>query len=408
MPDYVISAYTADGHRITRTKPFDREADIDAYGLRERLTIVEKTLASTPYRRQKIRYTAEKADFYRELALYIEKGVPAVDRTKDLQMLAERDTQWARVSLSFLKSYETMDIGPAMAEQPNAFAAFESNLFANLPGDEIPKTLRQLSDYYERTTNAGIRIRKAMIVPALNFGALMGLIAIYLFSVVPAMREMDDPKAANHLPPVFVLLGAVHDWIVNPWNIPWLVAGVVVSIFGWIGLMRIPSVARQYDLCLVRFKLLKVYAIERRLFALSTIKLMFEAGHQREALAVARDSAIGPIFFEELDRAYQISINKIPAPDGRPYTRWADALNYAKNVFPRRIRTLLYIAEQYSEIPDELGGLCARLTDELNRELENLPMQVTAFSSAATFVAIGAIIFFIILPFSGYVANFGL
>src|SRR5579862_4951897 len=110
-----VTAYTDDGHRIARTVDTDDDAKVYELAERERLHIVDITpVDKTERSRTKMPFIKEKADFYRELALYLEKGVNKKDRTADLLDLANPDSDWYDVLLSFLTAYEKKSLAEAM------------------------------------------------------------------------------------------------------------------------------------------------------------------------------------------------------------------------------------------------------------------------------------------------------
>ena len=406
-----LLAYTDDGHKISRTVDTDDDAKVYELAERERLHIVDISPVDKTQRMQtKMPFIKEKADFYREIALYLEKGVNKKDRTADLLDLANPDSDWYDVLLSFLTAYEKKSLAEAMDLQPAVFLPFERNLVRKVTGENVPVVLRHLSTYFERVRDSRGKITNALIMPALQILGVFALIGLYMFQVVPSMRDMagaNDGPSDDPIPQSFVVLGNIHDWVVDGAHWPYLVAGVLTfALICWL-ISRTSGARRAYDWLLLNNRITFAYLLERRLLTLFIMGLIIEAGSQRNALMVARDSAIGPIFYEELNAAHRVNIGEIHTADGRKRVKWYEALASAKTVFDRRTRTLLTIADKRGILPEEITALIATLSDDLKRELQMMPQMLNLAATAVVFFSLVMLLVLFILPFSTYIAHFG-
>jgi type IV pilus assembly protein PilC len=225
------------GERITGECAADSVQEAVA-GLRRDQIVVTRIEPANAARRKAVssrRYRAVKprslAAFTRQFAVMIDAGLPLVT-CLDLLGTGESDRGLAHAILHTRGEVERgSSLADAMKKHPAVFDPLYANMIAaGETGGILDTILERLAIYIEKAVKLRGQVRSAMIYPAAVITIAGIVIVVILWKVIPTFAALFAGLGAE-LPLPTRIVVALSDGLVG--SLPWLVGGVVGSVFAF-------------------------------------------------------------------------------------------------------------------------------------------------------------------------------
>jgi type IV pilus assembly protein PilC len=238
--DVATFAYTGrmrSGERISGECAADSVQEAVA-GLRRDQIVVTRIEAASGARRKAVpsrRYRAVKprslAAFTRQFAVMIDAGLPLVT-CLDLLGTGESDRGLAHAILHTRAEVERgSSLADAMKKHPAVFDPLYANMIAaGETGGILDTILDRLAIYIEKAVKLRGQVRSAMIYPAAVITIAAIVVVVILWKVIPTFAALFTGLGAE-LPLPTRIVVALSDGLVG--SLPWLVGGVVGSVFAF-------------------------------------------------------------------------------------------------------------------------------------------------------------------------------
>jgi type IV pilus assembly protein PilC len=321
----------------------------------------------------------EIALFTRQLATMTRAGVPLLQSFD----IAARSTGNNRLSRLLLEIKGDIETGNSLAVSFKRHPLYFDELFCNLVGAGeqagiLDSILDRLAVYKEKTLALKGKIKAAMFYPASVIVIAIVVVAVIMWFVIPAFKEVFKSFGAD-LPWLTQLIVGISDWFVQFWYIVAIVPVVAFIVLGYLW-KKYPPIKHAID----RFSLkLPVFGevLEKAAVArwTRTLATMFAAGVPLVDSLTSVGGAAGNQVFAEATKKIQTNVST------------GTALTVAMEdtgVFPN-------MALQMTRIGEETGALdsmLSKVADFYEREVDDAVSALSSLIEPIMIVFLGIVI----------------
>ncbi|MBN2015738.1 type II secretion system F family protein [Candidatus Dojkabacteria bacterium] len=166
-----------------------------------------------------------KVVFSKQLATMISAGLPLLQA---LEVLASQEKN-APFKASLENVIQLVEGGSklsnAFAKQKGVYTAVELNLIsAGEESGNLVEMIQQVADNLEKQKDFQSKVRSAMIYPAIMFVAIIGVVALLMIFMVPAVEDLYE-DFGGELPWVTKAIVAISNFMVSFW---WLLVFIII------------------------------------------------------------------------------------------------------------------------------------------------------------------------------------
>ncbi len=304
----------------------------------------------------------QQAVFTRSLASLLKARLPVLDALR--LVASEREWGPLREVCRQLEERvkEGMSLAEALKEFPEHFPpVMVSLVMAGERSGSLDDTLQAFASHLENQDRLRAKLRGMMAYPLLVLCLAMGLVAVLLLFVLPALQGIFESHRGKLPLPSRILLGAQQIVTQDPWIL--ILAGVLCGLTVWV-VATVPAVRVRWTRFLLSLpffgKTLRALETGRFAFALST--LLKGGVPLDEALSLTQGALRNPLFADVVRRA------RAGILEGEPL-----ATNLGKGaLFPATAIQLIGVGEQTGNLPNMLDHLAGLFREEGERRFETL------------------------------------
>lgn len=173
----------------------------------------------------------DKVVFMRQMATMMSSGLPL---TQSLEILAAQATNpmFKRSLNEVLADVEAgSSLAKSFGKQPGMFDDIVLNLIkAGEDSGKLEEIFLRLADELEKQQDFQSRIKSAMIYPTVIMVTIVGVVALVMVFMIPAVKEIFT-EFGSEIPMVTRILISISDFTVNYWWIVIILIGVLVGAF---------------------------------------------------------------------------------------------------------------------------------------------------------------------------------
>ncbi len=195
-------------------------------------------------RRAKVKM-ADMLVFTRQLATMLSAGIPLLETLEILTDQAEDPGFKAAIGDIAENVRSGNDFSESLRRYPRIFDNIYINMIrAGEASGQLDEILDRLAEYQEAAYRLRLKVRSAMMYPAISMTMIAGISLFLLIFIVPRFQEIFTTLNVD-LPTPTLILMVVGNWLQN--NFLWWVLGVIAF---WISLRmykKTPTGRRQWD-----------------------------------------------------------------------------------------------------------------------------------------------------------------
>ncbi|MCS6996129.1 MAG: type II secretion system F family protein [Casimicrobiaceae bacterium] len=317
--------------------------------------------------------------FTRQLATMMRAGVPLL-QSFDIAARSSSNPRFARLLLEVKNDVEAGNsLSTAFRRHPMTFDELYCNLVAaGEASGTLESVLDRLAQYKEKVLALKGKIKSAMFYPATVIIVAIVVVAIIMWFVIPAFKQVFSSFGAN-LPWLTELVVAISDWFVQFF---YVVIGIpiVTAFVLWYLWKRVPAFKTTIDRLSLKLPLLGP-VIEKAAVArwARTLSTMFSAGVPLVDSLQAVQGAAGNSVFADATKKIQASVST-----GTALTVAMDETR----VFP-------VLALQMTRIGEETGALdsmLGKVADFYEREVDEAVAALSSLIEPLMIVVLGIVI----------------
>jgi len=334
----------------------------------------------------------EKAIFMRQLSTMISAGLPL---TKSLDIL-QQQTENPRFKLILEKVYGDVQGGTSLSK---AFRKYDDSfdeitislLQAGEDSGNLETILERIATELESKKVLGEKIKSAFTYPIIISVVVIGVVALLVMVLVPAMKEIYDDFGSD-LPWATQMLVDLSDILINYWWVMLLLIGVVV-----VGLKLYLETEGGINVWHKIILKLPVFGMLTRKIQITQftriLGLLLESGLSIiEALELTANS-LSNVHFRTAVMNTKKEVEK-GVPMATPLSR--------SEYFPVIVSQMVAVGEESGEI----GHVLEKMTDYYNSEVEVMTANLTTLLEPMILIVMGGVIGFI--AFAVYTPMFSL
>lgn len=400
MKSYVLTAYDTRTRKIvTETLRYERPSDVYAYAREHAYVGIDINDDATPSFNES-RFRGDKIRLFRELALYLDRGIPREEIKTDLCRHWDERSSFYPIVEGFLTDLATKDpVFRAMAKRPDVFSETEVELLhlGWEKGREV-EALNQIVRYLKRDDTVARKVKAASWYPSVLLVGMLASFTIYNWVMLPQLRQL---YATLNIKPVWPLpwLFAIYDFLSSPLHDALLAVLLVGCAFGVVLWARTDRGAAALDNFRLNMPLFGELEYRKRLInALYIVQLMVDAGERAGAIIAARRASRGPVFRNALARI-QDDLDQSKARS------WAGAWEKAPEIAGPRLLGLIRSGDRHGLLPEKLGEAIEDEYVAIDETIAALPEKLQTLATILFVPPILAILYVIVVPTSNATAH---
>jgi general secretion pathway protein F len=335
--------------------------------------------------------------FTQQLAILLGAGQP-LDRA--LQILLDLpDRESARKVIDRIREAVRggTSLSAALEQQHGVFSRLYVNMVrAGEVSGSLHDTLSRLTEYLDRMRNLKSSVINALIYPAIIMTAVMGLVLLLMFYVVPQFKPI-FADLGGELPFLTRMLLGASDLLQAWW---WLVPVAIAGLIWWLRRQWLDPERRRA----LSERILALGALGRLVQKVETARMARTLGTLVRngvplltALSIVRNVIGNDVMAEAVDRA---------SDDVKVGSGLAWALGQTKR-FPRLALQMIQVGEESGELEIMLG----RVADTFDLEVRNAVDRLVALMVPAVTGILGVVVLVvmvaILVPLLGVTQNIG-
>jgi type IV pilus assembly protein PilC len=401
MPDYLYRAVDIKGHPVNGSmfaldeKELDNSLQKIGYWLIE--ADIEKKEKSVASGKEKVS-RKELMDFFNGMYSLLAAGIPVA--TALISMAEETDDEtFARVLKDVQMNVEagsSLDI--AMQRHPKIFSSQIINLIkAGEYAGNLETSCEDITAHLEWVDSIMADIKQASIYPIIILCAVMGLVFLMFFFVVPRFKTIFDSLNLD-LPMLTQIVIQIGDFTTQYW---WFLLSLPVGIF--LFFKHVPQHFPRLAVGIDRFKLnVPVFGQLNRMIIQSrfchNMGLLLKAGVPIiEALSLSK-GLVGNLVMEKATESAEIAVN-----EGR---KMSEALREHNVISPIVLRMMI-VGEETGRLDEALKYVSLRFDKEVPRQIKRVFSVLEPMIMMTLIFIVGMIGGAVFLPMFGMMSGIG-
>ncbi|HXI70648.1 MAG TPA: type II secretion system F family protein [Verrucomicrobiae bacterium] len=330
----------------------------------------------------------ELATFTQQLANLLQSGMPLTVALNSMTHLESKGIP-AEVSRGLKQEVsEGRGLSDAMAKQPHIFTDLYINMVrAGEQSGSLVEVLRRMASHFEQFAEVQAKFKSALIYPAMVICVGAGIVAFFMFFMMPKFMEIFNGFGVELPLPTKILMGS-STFVINYW---WLIIGVIIlAVILFKRYQATEDGARQIDEWKMKAPIVgKV--VKLNLFGQfsRTLGTLLQNGVPvLTALKITEQVLPNRLIKEAIAKA------RTAVTDGKTL---AQPLAQSK-VFPQLMVDLVRIGEETGDVPGSLNNLADTYESELAIGLRVMTQLIEPLLIIVMAIMVGFLLVSILLP----------
>jgi type II secretory pathway component PulF len=330
----------------------------------------------------------ELATFTQQLANLLQSGMPL---TVALNSMTHLETKGIPAEVSRGLKQEVSEgrgLSDAMAKQPHVFSDLYINMVrAGESSGSLVEVLRRMASHFEQFAEVQAKFKSALIYPAMVICVGTGIVAFFMFFMMPKFMEIFNGFGVELPLPTKILMGS-STFVINFWWLIILVAIVAVILFK--RYQATEDGARQIDEWKMKLPIVgKV--VKLNLFGQfsRTLGTLLQNGVPVLTALKITEQVLPNRLLKEA-----IAKTRTAVTDGKTL---AQPLAQSK-VFPQLMVDLVRIGEETGDVPGALNNLADTYESELAIGLRVMTQLIEPLMIIVMAIVVGFLLVSILLP----------
>ena len=330
----------------------------------------------------------ELATFTQQLANLLQSGMPLTVALNSMTHLESKGIP-AEVSRGLKQEVsEGRGLSDAMAKQPHIFTDLYINMVrAGEQSGSLVEVLRRMASHFEQFAEVQAKFKSALIYPAMVICVGAGIVAFFMFFMMPKFMEIFNGFGVELPLPTKILMGT-STFVINYW---WLIIAVIIlSVILFKRYQATEDGARQIDEWKMKAPIVgKV--VKLNLFGQfsRTLGTLLQNGVPvLTALKITEQVLPNRLIKEAIAKA------RTAVTDGKTL---AQPLAQSK-VFPQLMVDLVRIGEETGDVPGSLNNLADTYESELAIGLRVMTQLIEPLMIIVMAIIVGFLLVSILLP----------
>ena len=376
---FPVAVDTAKASAVTGTQPTQKNVDLMAF--------LPPTLRAQLQQKRKPRLQ-ELATFTQQLANLIQSGMPLTVALNSMTHLESKGIS-ADVSRELKQEVtEGKSLSDAMAKQPRVFSDLYVNMVrAGEQSGSLVEVLRRMASHFQQFAEVQAKFTSALIYPAMVCCVGIGIIAFFMFFMMPRFTLIFEGFAIQ-LPLPTRMLVAFSQFLIRYWWL--LVALVIVAIILFKRFQSSAEGGRRLDAWKMKApvfgKVIKLNLFGQ--FARTLGTLLQNGVPVLTALKITEQVISNHIVKEAIAKT------RDAVTDGKTL---AQPLEQSK-VFPQLMVDLVRIGEETGDVPGALNNIAGTYEGELQIALRVMTTLIEPVLIIVMAVIVGFLLLSIFLP----------
>ena len=330
----------------------------------------------------------ELATFTQQLANLLQSGMPLTVALNSMTHLESKGIP-AEVSRGLKQEVsEGRGLSDAMAKQPLVFTDLYINMVrAGESSGSLVEVLRRMASHFEQFAEVQAKFKSALIYPAMVICVGAGIVAFFMFFMMPKFMEIFNGFGVELPLPTKILMGA-STFVINFW---WLIIGVIImAVILFKRYQATEDGARQIDEWKMKAPIVgKV--VKLNLFGQfsRTLGTLLQNGVPVLTALKITEQVLPNRLLKEA-----IAKTRTAVTDGKTL---AQPLAQSK-VFPQLMVDLVRIGEETGDVPGALNNLADTYESELAIGLRVMTQLIEPLMIIVMAVIVGFLLVSILLP----------
>ena len=330
----------------------------------------------------------ELATFTQQLANLLQSGMPLTVALNSMTHLESRGIP-AEVSRGLKQEVsEGRGLSDAMAKQPHIFTDLYINMVrAGESSGSLVEVLRRMAAHFEQFAEVQAKFKSALIYPAMVICVGAGIVAFFMFFMMPKFMEIFNGFGVELPLPTKILMGS-STFVINFW---WLIIGVIIlAVILFKRYQATEDGARQIDEWKMKLPIVgKV--VKLNLFGQfsRTLGTLLQNGVPVLTALKITEQVLPNRLLKEA-----IAKTRTAVTDGKTL---AQPLAHSK-VFPQLMVDLVRIGEETGDVPGALNNLADTYESELAIGLRVMTQLIEPLMIIVMAVVVGFLLISILLP----------
>ncbi|OMH40822.1 type II secretion protein F [Desulfurobacterium indicum] len=321
--------------------------------------------------------------FTRQLYSMINAGIPLVSALRALEQQVSNRKLKEIIKDVAKQVEEGGRFSAALAKYRDVFGdLYISMIKAAEEAGTLDTTLKRLAEYLEKVEHLRSKVKSAMFYPTFVLIIASIIVAGILIFVIPTFAGIYK-EFGGELPALTRMVIKASDFLRD--YIGWLIAGIVIFIFIFKRLLKIPKFKYYFDLFMLKVPVFGELILKSSIANFArTLSSMFSSGiNILKALDIAAETSNNQIIQEEISKVKEQVEKGISL---------AVALSRSK-IFPPMLINMVAIGEDAGNLDEML----AKVADFYEEEVDTMVDGLTSLIEPLMMVFIGGVIGFIII-----------
>ncbi len=376
---FPIAVETAKAGAVSGGKNGSQKADF--------MSLLPPTLRAQLQQKRKPKLQ-ELATFTQQLANLLQSGMPLTVALNSMTHLESKGIP-AEVSRGLKQEVsEGRGLSDAMAKQPHIFTDLYINMVrAGEQSGSLVEVLRRMASHFEQFAEVQAKFKSALIYPAMVICVGAGIVAFFMFFMMPKFMEIFNGFGVELPLPTKILMGS-STFVINYW---WLIIGVLImSVILFKRYQATEDGARQIDewkkKAPIVGKVVKLNLFGQFSRTLGT--LLQNGVPVLTALKITEQVLPNRLLKEAIAKT------RTAVTDGKTL---AQPLAQSK-VFPQLMVDLVRIGEETGDVPGALNNLADTYESELAIGLRVMTQLIEPLMIIVMAIVVGFLLVSILLP----------
>ncbi|MBI2644304.1 MAG: type II secretion system F family protein [Candidatus Wildermuthbacteria bacterium] len=328
--------------------------------------------------------------FSRQLAVMVRSQVPIIEALHTLASQTKKRTFKEKI----MKIEEDVEGGIAFSKSLAKHKALFSSFYISMvqsgeASGKLSDVLQYLADHLEREYELTSKVRGAMIYPAFILVAVVIVVTLMVFFVIPNILQVVTEAGTTNLPLAtkFVIW---FTYFVQSWW--WIIFGAMIgAIVALFQLKRSPAGERIYS------KIKSKVPVISRMMQLTYIARFAEnlatligAGIPIVPALEITGQVVGDVRYKEIIKSATEAV--------RQGESISSVLDRYPNEFPPVFTQMVYVGEQSGSLDSTLNGIVGFYRNEVNRIVDNLLTLLEPFLIIFLGLIVAGVMASILLP----------
>jgi type II secretory pathway component PulF len=330
----------------------------------------------------------ELATFTQQLANLLQSGMPLTVALNSMTHLESKGIP-AEVSRGLKQEVtEGRGLSEAMAKQPHIFSDLYVNMVrAGESSGSLVEVLRRMASHFERFAEVQAKFKSALIYPAMVIFVGSGIVAFFMFFMMPRFIEIFSGFGVELPLPTRMLMG-FSTFLINYW---WLIGSVIIlAVILFKRFQATEDGARKIDEWKMKMpvigKVVKINLFGQ--FARTLGTLLQNGVPVLTALKITEQVLANRLIREAIAKT------RDAVTDGKTL---AQPLGQSK-LFPQLMVDLVRIGEETGDVPGALNNLADTYESELQIGLRVMTQLIEPILIIVMAVIVGFLLISILLP----------